>query len=122
MAADEVFTSSNGKLPHLPREITKNILEHLDMGNKRNVDIATDSGYRQGIKRDAVLRNRKQATAAIPAPPQGTAEIAPPRPPGSSAADALGGRTRRRRRHGKRKTRKTRKGRNSRKRRHTKRR
>jgi len=100
--ADEVAASRHknkrGSKP-LPEEISREILEYLPMGNIKNADIATSSGYRQSLKREA-LRPLPSAS-------------------GETAADALGGRTRRRRRHGKRKTRKSRKGR---KRRHTKKR
>jgi hypothetical protein len=117
--ADEVAASRHNKPPGFrpyPKEIASKIVGYLPLGNEKNADIAADIGYSQSNKREAL---RPRATAAIPAPPQGTAAIAPPQPPGSSAADALGGRTRRRRRHCKRKSK--RKTRNSRKRRVTKR-
>ena len=90
MVADEVLAD------RLPEEISREILKYyLPRGNTKNADIATSSGYRQNLKRDAL---RPQPSAAIPS-----------QPPGSSASDALGGRTRRRRRHNKRKTRKSKK-------------
>jgi hypothetical protein len=100
MVADEVFASrhknTRGSKP-LPEEISREILEYLPMGNIKNADIATSSGYRQSLKREA-LRPLPSAS-------------------GLTASDALGGRTRRRRRNNKRnnkrKTRKTKKTRHT---------
>ena len=88
--AADILTSKN-----LPKELTREVFKYGygdEIGDKKNIDIAAETGYNRSIKRDDVRKNRK--------------------PSGETASDAVGGRTRRRR-HNKRKSRKSRKRRYS---------
>ena len=125
--ADEVAASRHNKPPGskpLPEEISREILEYLPIGNIKNADIATTSGYRQSLKREA-LRPQPQAVPA-PLPPQGMQPVNPGsrgiKRTASDAGldDARGGKTRRRR--NKRNARKSRKSKKTKKTRHSKKR